>query len=235
MDTVISAHSAQGGNFAGHPTGFRKLTLGLLHADHMAEGFTGLPDGVKTAARVLAAFKAAAPFLGYGPRLVHVIDWLFKFTQPQDWEEGSRPIVWPSARLQQDELGLGATQGKALNRQLIENGLITMKDSPNGKRYGTRNAEGRIVEAYGFDLTPLAATLSSRGWRRKAGRSASGSRSYAAARPLLATASPSSLRRPGSTASTARSGPPWPVRQRRSPGASGMSPCPTRWKPPSLA
>ena len=157
MDTGISVHSAQRGNFAGHPTGFRKLTLGLLHADHMAEGFTGLPDGVKTAARVLAAFKAAAPFLGYGPRLVHVIDWLFKFTQPQDWEEGSRPIVWPSARLQQDELGLGATQGKALNRQLIENGLITMKDSPNGKRYGIRNAEGRIVEAYGFDLTPLAA------------------------------------------------------------------------------
>ena len=46
---------------------------------------------------------------------------------------------------------------KALNRALIEAGLITMKDSPNGKRYGRRDRKGRIVEAYGFDLSPLAA------------------------------------------------------------------------------
>jgi replication initiation protein RepC len=47
---------------------------------------------------------------------------------------------------------------KALNRALIEAGLITMRDSPNGKRYGRRNPkDGRIIEAYGFDLSPLAA------------------------------------------------------------------------------
>lgn len=156
METDTSALGAQRGSSAGRPTGFRRLTVGLLRADHLAERYGGLPEGAATAAKVLAAFKAAAPFKGYGPRLVHVIDWLFKFTQPQDWEEGSRPIVWPSARLQQDELGLGASQVKALNRQLIEAGLITMKDSPNGKRYGRRSGEGRIVEAYGFDLTPIA-------------------------------------------------------------------------------
>jgi replication initiation protein RepC len=44
-----------------------------------------------------------------------------------------------------------------LNRALIEAGLITMKDSPNGKRYGKRDAKGQIVEAYGFDLSPIAA------------------------------------------------------------------------------
>jgi replication initiation protein RepC len=32
-----------------------------------------------------------------------------------------------------------------------------MKDSPNGKRYGKRDARGNIVEAYGFDLSPIAA------------------------------------------------------------------------------
>ena len=32
-----------------------------------------------------------------------------------------------------------------------------MKDSPNGKRYGKRDPQGRIVEAYGFDLSPIAA------------------------------------------------------------------------------
>jgi replication initiation protein RepC len=32
-----------------------------------------------------------------------------------------------------------------------------MKDSPNGKRWGRRDADGVIVEAYGFDLAPMAA------------------------------------------------------------------------------
>jgi len=88
---------------------------------------------------------------------VHAVDWLFKFTQAQDWGEGARPIVWPSAAMQREALGLGLSQVKTLNRALIEAGLITMKDSPNGKRYGKRDGKGRIVEAYGFDLSPLAA------------------------------------------------------------------------------
>jgi replication initiation protein RepC len=29
--------------------------------------------------------------------------------------------------------------------------------NPNGKRYSKRDGKGRIVEAYGFDLSPLAA------------------------------------------------------------------------------
>ena len=85
---------------------------------------------------------------------MHAVDWLLKFTQPQDWERGGRPIVWPSALLQREALGLSETQAKRLNRCLIEGGLVTMKDSPNGKRYGKRDPKGRIVE-------PTAST-----WRR---------------------------------------------------------------------
>jgi replication initiation protein RepC len=152
-----SALGAQRESFAGGPTGFRRLTPSLLAADRTAAGFDGLPDGVTVPGQVLAALKAAAPRLGLAPRLVHAIDWLFRFTQPQDWGRGGRPIVWPSASLQEDALGLSPTQAKATNRALIEAGLITMKDSPNGKRYGRRDAQKRIVEAYGFDLSPLAA------------------------------------------------------------------------------
>jgi replication initiation protein RepC len=133
------------------------MTPGLLRADRAAEGFNGLPEGIRVAGQLLAAFKAAAPRLGIGPRLVHAVDWLFRFTQPQDWDKGSRPVVWPSARMQQEALGLSPTQVKETNRRLIELGLITMKDSPNGKRYGKRDPKGRIIEAYGFDLAPIAA------------------------------------------------------------------------------
>jgi replication initiation protein RepC len=106
--------------------------------------------------QVLAAFKAAAPYLGLRPSVVHAIDWLFRFTDALDWQPLSRPIVWPSAARQQQELGLGPSQVKNLNRYLIELGLVVMKDSPNGKRYGRRDPKGRIIEAYGFDLSPLA-------------------------------------------------------------------------------
>ena len=157
MDTHDSARGAPRRGSAYGPTGFRRLTPGLIKVDRVAEGFAGLPDSVTVHGQLLAAFKAAAPRLGLAPRLVHSVDWLFRFTQPQDWERGGRPIVWPSALLQQEALGVSETQAKRLNRHLIELGLVTMKDSPNGKRYGRRDARGRIVEAYGFDLSPLAA------------------------------------------------------------------------------
>jgi replication initiation protein RepC len=131
------------------------MTPGLLKVDRTAENFAGLPPGVDSPGQLLAALKAAASRLGISPRLVHAIDWLFRFTRRQDWEPDARPIVWPSAAMQQAALGLSQTQVKRLNRALIEAGLITMKDSPNGKRYGQRDHKGRIVEAYGFDLSPL--------------------------------------------------------------------------------
>ena len=157
MDIDNRAHGAPRGRFAHTPTGFRRMTPGLLKADRAAERFAGLPEGIKSPGQLLASLKAAAPRLGISPRVVHAVDWLFRFTQPQDWDQGSRPIVWPSASMQEEALGLSATQVKEINRRLIELGLITMRDSPNGKRYGRRHEKtGYIIEAYGFDLAPIA-------------------------------------------------------------------------------
>jgi len=152
-----AAHGAPQGSFARPPTGFRRWSPNLLRTERAAEAFAGLPQGATVPGQLLAAIKEAAPLIGISPRLVHAVDWLFRFTQPQDWQPGSRPIVWPSARMQQEALGLSPAQAKVINRSLIELGLISMKDSPNGKRYGKRDPKGRIIEAYGFDLSPLAA------------------------------------------------------------------------------
>ena len=151
-----SAFGAPRPSSARGPNGYRKLSLAMLNTERIGEAFEGLPDKTLPG-RVLATFKAAAPALGLSARLVHAVDWLFGFTQAQDWTDGSRPVVWPSARLQEEALGLCPSQVKNLNRNLAELGLVIMKDSPNGKRYGTRDRQGRIVEAYGFDLSPLAA------------------------------------------------------------------------------
>src|SRR5580693_7501571 len=120
MDLENSAQGAPRKGPAYSSTGFRRLTPGLLQADRTAERFAGLPDGVTMHAQLLAAFKAAAPRLGLSPRVVHAIDWLFRFTQPQDWGRGGHPIVWPSSSMQQEALGLSPSQVKAINRQLIE-------------------------------------------------------------------------------------------------------------------
>jgi replication initiation protein RepC len=138
----------------GYAPGLRKLTPKMLGTIEVAQTHRFTSD--VQPGHVLASFKAAAPFLGLRPNVVHAIDWLFRFTDAVDWQPSSRPIVWPSAALQQQELGLGPSQVKNLNRYLVELGLVVMKDSPNGKRYGRRDLKGRIIEAYGFDLSPLA-------------------------------------------------------------------------------
>ena len=137
------------------PTGLRRVTPGSLKGDHTAAQFAGLPDGINSHCQLLAAFKEAAPCLGLPKDAVRAVDWFFKFTQPQDWQKGYVPIVFPSAETQQEALELSPTATKRLNRALIDAGLISMKDSPTGKRYGKR-CNGHLVEPYGIDLSPLA-------------------------------------------------------------------------------
>lgn len=137
-------------------TGARRMNLTMLAARDRADGFSGLPRGSAKPLRILAAFQEAEPYLGLPAHAFKLVSWLVKQTQPQDWEEGSRPIAWPSARRQAEFLGLSPTRVKALNRALFEAGIVVMRDDPQGKRWGRRGPDGRIVEAYGFDLTPLA-------------------------------------------------------------------------------
>src|SRR3954454_6178928 len=121
-----------------------------------ADRFTGLPRGTAKPFALLAAFQQAEPYLGLPAHAYKLVSWLVSQTQPQDWEEGSRPIAWPSALRQQEFLALSAPRVKALNRALFEAGVFVIRDTPQGRRYGRRDDKGRIIEAYGFDLSPLA-------------------------------------------------------------------------------
>ena len=81
-----------------------------------ADAFTGLPRGTAKPLRFLAAFQEAEPYLGLPVHAYKLVAWLVKQAQPQDWEEGSRPIAWPSARHQAEFLGLSPARVKQLNR-----------------------------------------------------------------------------------------------------------------------
>lgn len=58
--TMESALGAPGERNAGHPTGYRRLTPGLLKVDCAAESSAGLPDGVTMQGQSLR--NAADPY-----------------------------------------------------------------------------------------------------------------------------------------------------------------------------
>jgi replication initiation protein RepC len=149
--------SSGGWRAAIRPSGARRVNLEMRARLDQADSFTGLPIGTAKPLRFLAAFQEAEPYLGLPAHAFKLVAFLVKQTRPCDWEEGSRPIAWPSARREAEFLGLSPTRVKALNRALYEAGVFVIRDNEQGKRYGRRDpATGRIIEAYGFDLSPLA-------------------------------------------------------------------------------
>ncbi|MEM6900239.1 MAG: plasmid replication protein RepC, partial [Pseudomonadota bacterium] len=100
--------------------------------------------------------KRVGAHIGLKASDLMLLDTLGAFTQSQDWEERQRPIVWASNAYLMEQTGFSLSALKRHARRLAEVGVIAFKDSPNGKRWGRRNDDGHIVEAYGFDLSPLA-------------------------------------------------------------------------------
>ncbi len=138
------------------PTGARRMSFVMLAVRDQADQFEGVAPGTGKPLTYLAAFQEAEPYLGLPAHAFKLVSWLVRQTMAHDWEQGSRPIAWPSARLQQEFLGLSAARVKALNRALFEAGIFVIRDNEQGKRYGRRGPDKRILEAYGFDLTPIA-------------------------------------------------------------------------------
>ncbi|MEL7100261.1 MAG: plasmid replication protein RepC [Pseudomonadota bacterium] len=153
MDMTMTPHGATEPR-ARNNSGWRSASDLLDSADRLA-GQGASSDVSKSAA--LIAVKRVGAQIGLKPADLMLLDTLCAFSQPQDWEAARRPIVWPSNALLEEQTGLSRSALKRRTRRLAEAGLITFADSPNGKRWGRRGAGGYIIEAYGFDLSPLAA------------------------------------------------------------------------------
>ena len=137
-------------------SGWRKPTPGLGIAEQFAQA------GERVAvpkSRAFVAMKRVGAHIGLKAGDMLLIDTLGAFTQAQDWEEGQRPIVWASNAYLMEQTGFSLSALKRHARRLAEFGVISFKDSPNGKRWGHRDPDGRIIEAYGFDLSPLSARV----------------------------------------------------------------------------
>lgn len=86
----------------------------------------------------------------------YLLDELIGMSHDVDWAGG--PItVWPSNDLMLTWLDVSERQLQILLSKLRQANFICFIDSPTRQRWGRRDAEtGRILEAYGIDLRPLA-------------------------------------------------------------------------------
>ena len=129
-------------------SGGRRLTYAALAAREHVLG----PATRVTRKDLSAASRMAAEALGLRCAVRLVLSELVANWGEQHWD---RLVVWPSNDTLVRRTGLSERSVRDALRALVGHELIAPKMSPNGKRYPIRNGEGTVVDAYGFDLTPL--------------------------------------------------------------------------------
>nr|WP_114948762.1 plasmid replication protein RepC [Microvirga calopogonii] len=131
-------------------SGGRRLRHAALVARELAldSGRTVTRKELSAAARD----AAKALELRNGPR--SVLSELVACWGEQGWE---RLLVWPSNDYLVSRTGMSERGIRKAFRVLIDQQLIVPKESPNGKRYAVKDLAGEIVDAFGFDLTPVYA------------------------------------------------------------------------------
>jgi len=137
------------------PFGRRRVSLAHV-ASHLAARERP-PDATAHKWVVFRAICEAKKRLGLADRALAVLNALLTF-HPETALSGDNLIVFPSN--EQLELRAHGMPPSTLRRclaTLVDAGVIIRRDSPNGKRYARKGRDGAIAQAFGFDLSPLAA------------------------------------------------------------------------------
>ncbi len=104
---------------------------------------------------LLKAARDAVPALGLDRSERQLIECLAVCFGEQQLANGL--LCWPSNEHIESKTGMSERTIRRSIAKLRDRGLIVMRDSANGKRFPVSNAKGEIVDARGFDLTPLHA------------------------------------------------------------------------------
>ncbi|GAA0263743.1 hypothetical protein LNAOJCKE_5265 [Methylorubrum aminovorans] len=140
------------------PFGRRSLTAAQIQAQTKAAACPR--DATINKWAVFRHIALAKDHIGVSDRSLAVLNALLTF-HPETAlvaGEGADLVVFPS----NEQLALRAhgMAGTTLRRHLatlVEAGLVIRRDSPNGKRYARKGQGGAVVQAFGFDLTPIVA------------------------------------------------------------------------------
>ncbi|HWU61162.1 MAG TPA: plasmid replication protein RepC [Ensifer sp.] len=138
------------------PFGRRPLTYAMLK-DQMASA--EIEEGARADKwKLYRALCEARERLGVTDRALAILNALLSFYPKNELAAEDTMIVFPSnAQLSLRAHGMAEQTIRRHLASLIEAGLLTRRDSANGKRFVRRDREGQIDEAFGFSLAPLLA------------------------------------------------------------------------------
>jgi replication initiation protein RepC len=141
------------------PFGRRSLSLAHIGAEVVARRAS--PETAVHKWTLFRAICAAKARIGVSDRALAVLDALLSFhpeTALVGGDGGGGLVVFPSnEQLARRAHGMAASTLRRHLAQLVDLGLIVRRDSPNGKRYARKDADGAVETAFGFDLAPLVA------------------------------------------------------------------------------
>ncbi|WP_064684146.1 plasmid replication protein RepC [Rhizobium bangladeshense] len=141
------------------PFGRRPMSLALLLKQRRGEAIAA--GTTRNKWKLFRSVCEARAGLHVTDRALTVLDALLSFYPEDELSSEKGLVVFPSnAQLSLRARGMAAATLRRHLAVLVEAGLISRKDSPNGKRYVRRGRAGGIDEAYGFSLAPLLARAS---------------------------------------------------------------------------
>lgn len=163
--------------------GLRKTNPNRLAATEYAREYRKAGARRITRKAALTVAKRAAAAMGLKAAKLALLDQLFGGSKAQDWtDDAVAPIVWPSNAGLAHKLGISISTMKHHLNGLVEAGLVAYSDGPTYQRRGRRDETGKIVDASGIDLSPIAvrfaelteiadaAEYHSREWKRHSNR-----------------------------------------------------------------
>jgi replication initiation protein RepC len=138
------------------PFGRRPVSYAMLR-DQLAAA--DIEDGARADKwKLYRALCAARERLGVTDRALAILNALLSFYPKNELDADDTLIVFPSnAQLSLRAHGMAEQTIRRHVASLIEAGLLTRRDSANGKRFARRDGAGQIDAAFGFSLAPLLA------------------------------------------------------------------------------
>lgn len=136
------------------PFGRQPVTAGLLATRALAEA--PAPDKCPDKWALLRDLTTARQVFQVTDRDLAVLAGLLSFHPAKELTDDEKLIVFPSnTALSARVHGMPESTLRRHLAALVRAGLILRRDSPNGKRYATRDIGGDINRVFGFDLRPL--------------------------------------------------------------------------------
>lgn len=135
------------------PSGRRSPVAGQMARQALAADRGATPGADKwTILRNLTEGREA---FGLTDRSLSVLAALLSFHPARDLRDGGLTVFPSNASLSARLHGMPESTLRRHLAALVDAGMIRRQDSPNGKRYQTRDGQGRIDRVFGFDLAPL--------------------------------------------------------------------------------